>query len=174
MWKFAGGVAVGALLAFGYVRFDVALPGFLQLPDALRGNIVSSATEAQLYDLAAAPDVRERALEIYLANRAADAARLDAEAGHPFLTALHRARARREARRVLQALSAFEDALAQPALRESLVRRYGVSEDEALKRRMLSEALGKEPFLAAWVAQAFGAPAPDALEDHLRRAARAE
>jgi hypothetical protein len=98
MAKFIAGLVAGVLLAIGYVRFDVALPPFLRLPDLLRGNVIATATEAELYGDVVDPAVRRRALEIFFANRPADAASLDAEAGHPFLAALHRERAVREAR----------------------------------------------------------------------------
>ena len=67
MLKFVLGVVLGVLLAFGYVRWNIELPAFLTLPDKLRGNIVSTATESELYDLDGDPGAR-------LANSASTAA----------------------------------------------------------------------------------------------------
>jgi|CXWL01.1.fsa_nt_gi hypothetical protein len=44
----------------------------------------------------------------------------------------------------------------QPALRAKLERKYGVSENDALKRAMLIDALGKEAFLKAWLERKYG------------------
>ncbi|MBI1361851.1 MAG: hypothetical protein GC155_16365 [Alphaproteobacteria bacterium] len=172
MWKFLGGVALGVVLAFGYVKFNVELPGFLQLPGMLRGGLISSATEAQLYDLSADEATHQRALEVYFANQAHAAVQVDAEAGHRFLDALYAARARREAQELSMAWSAFDTALAKPALREALERKHGVTDDDALKRAMLFEQLDSKPFLKSWLARSGGALTPDTLRDRLTDAAR--
>ena len=70
MLKFILGVVFGAGLAVGYVRYNVELPEYLQLTDKLRGNLVSTATEFELYDLDQDIATRRRALEILFANRA--------------------------------------------------------------------------------------------------------
>jgi hypothetical protein len=151
MLKFILGVIAGALLSFGYVRYNVELPGLVQLPDRLRGNLVSAATESELFDLDAPPDVGRRALEVYFANRPQDAAALDAAAGHPFLAALHRDRAQRQARQVSLAWTAFDEGLSKPALRAALERKHATTETAALKQAMLEEALGRKPFLKSWL-----------------------
>lgn len=51
MFKFVFGTIVGAFLAFGYVRFDLSLPAPFQLPDRLRGNLIATATESDLFNL---------------------------------------------------------------------------------------------------------------------------
>lgn len=151
MWRFLAGVLIGALLAIGYVRFNLELPRILQLPDALRGGFISSATEEELYALSGDNEKRLRALEIYFANRASDAAALDALAGHPFLQALHQARARREAHQLMTRWSGFDKVLDQPALRQALERKYGLTDAEELKLRMLLDELGQTPFLKGWL-----------------------
>ncbi|NOT40645.1 MAG: hypothetical protein HOP13_09145 [Alphaproteobacteria bacterium] len=156
MLKFFTGTAMGALLAFVFVRFGLEPPAIVKLPEKLKANLVTTAVEADLYDLNAAGDVHERALKIYFDNRAGDAAKLDAAAGHPFLAALHRERARREARELNAAWSAYDDVLARPALRATLERKYGTSKDDALKRAMLMDALGKGAFLKAWLERGRG------------------
>ena len=170
--KFLIGVLAGAALSFGYVRYNVELPGILQLPDRARGNLISTAIEDQLYDLDADAATRRRALEIYLANRAADAALADAEAGHPFLSALHRARARREARQLLLALPAFDETLAKPALRSALERKHGTRDANVLKQRMLADALARKPFLKRWLEKAGRPTAGDGLRPGLQATAR--
>lgn len=156
MLKFFTGTALGAVLAFVFVRFGLEPPAITKLPDKLKANLVTTAVEADLYDLSAASDVQERALKVYFDNRAGDAAKLDAKAGHPFLAALHRERAQREARQLSAAWGAYDSVLAQPALRAALERKHGANEDDALRRAMLMEALGKKPFLKAWLERAHG------------------
>lgn len=151
MLKFFTGTAMGALLAFVFVRFGLEPPAIVKLPEKLKANLVTTAVEADLYDLNAADDVHERALKIYFDNRAGDAAKLDAAAGHPFLAALHRERAMREAAKLIAAWDAYDDVLAQPSLRATLERKYDAREDDALKRAMLMDALGKAAFLKAWL-----------------------
>jgi hypothetical protein len=167
MAKFVLGVVLGAVLAFGYVRWNVSLPAFLALPEQLRGNLVSAATEADLYDLDRDSSTRRRALEVLFANRAEFAATVDAEAGHPFLAALFKARAVREARRVVAQWPAFDDVLAKPALREALVRKHGTVDTTELKQAMLVEALGRQPFLEAWLARHVGQVRPEDLREIL-------
>lgn len=161
MWKFLGGVLLGVIVALGYVRFDLPLPEFLQLPGMLKGNIVSSATEQELYDLSADGGTRLRALDVYFANQSRAAAELDAASGHPFLHALHRERARHEARLLLAAREGFAAALAQPALRQTLERKHGVSDDAALEAAMLADRLDDYPFLTGWLAKSTECPGVD-------------
>ena len=84
MLKFFIGTALGALLSFVFVRFGLEPPAIAKLPEKLKANLVTTAVEADLYDLDAEAEVRERALKIYFDNRAGDAAKLDATSGTPF------------------------------------------------------------------------------------------
>ena len=170
MLKFVGGLLAGIVLALGYVRFDFALPEFLEAPEKIRGGVVSAAIEEDLYDLSADPGRRMRALEIYFINQAEAAAELDAEVGHPFLIALRRMRAMREARQLAMQWSAYDAALAQNALRDMLVRKHGTTEDDALKRAMLMEALQDKPFLQSWLTVEYGPVTKDNLRDLLAQA----
>lgn len=173
MLKFFLGTALGAILSFVFVRFGLEPPAITKLPEKLKANLVTTAVEADLYDLNAAAGVHERALKIYFDNRAGSAAKLDADAGHPFLTALHRDRAIREARQLNAAWSAYDDVLAKPALRATLERKYGASEDEALKQAMLMDALVKRPFLKTWLERAHGEVTAANLRALLIEAAKA-
>lgn len=171
MTRFVLGVVFGALAAIGYVRFDVVLPAWLQLPDLLRGNLVSTATESELYDLERDLTARSRALEVYFANRAREAARVDLEAGSPFLQALYRRRAAREARQLKGEWNAFDEVLAKPALRTAMERKLGTSDAEALKLQMLADALDRKPFLKRWLEQSAAPVARDSLPMLLDRLA---
>jgi len=151
MLKFLLGILLGAMMAFGYVRWNVQLPAALLLPEKLRGNIISTVVEADLYDLGRGAQARQRALEVLFATRPDYAARLDAGAGHPFLSALHRERAAREARQLLIQWPAYDDVLAKPALRAALERKHGSADPEVLKLAMLREALDRQPFLKSWL-----------------------
>jgi hypothetical protein len=152
MLKFILGVLFGAGLAIGYVRYNVELPEYLQLTDKLRGNLVSTATEFELYDLEQDLATRQRALEILFANRAEFAVEVDAEFGHPFLKSLYRRQAIREARLLRGQWSAYDTALAQPALKARLEQVHGTADSEVLKQRMLASALEKDyPFLKSWL-----------------------
>ena len=152
MLRFFLGVLAGALLAFGFVRFDLAPPSWLGLPDRMRGNLVAAAIEEDLYDLDRTPEARTRALEIYFANRAGDAARHDAESGFPFLESLYRRRAMRESREPSAQWTALDSTLAQPALRDALETRHATTDDEALKRAQLYAAYQERTFLRQWFA----------------------
>lgn len=163
MAKFVIGILVGAALAFGYVRWGVDALGILALPDKLRGNLVSSATEVDLYSLDRSLETRRRALEVLFANRPEFAASVDAEFGHPFLEALYKARAIREARILRQQWDAFDAVLAKPALRDTLEKKYGVHETLSLKHRMLLSRLGDYPFLKQWIESRHQAPDENTL-----------
>lgn len=172
MWKFLAGMAAGVVLAILYVVFNVQLPAFLQIPGLVRGGVISTATEAELYGLGEDDAARLRALEVYFDNRAADAAELDASAGHPFLTALHRARAAREARHLSTRWEAFDQALAQPALRQTLEGKHQTTDTTALKQAMLWEALDETPFLKQWLTITYGPQTPQLLYTTLLEARR--
>jgi hypothetical protein len=170
MLKFILGVVFGAGLAVGYVRYNLELPEYLQLTDKLRGNLVSTATEGELYDLGQDIKTRRRALEVFFANRPDFAVDVDAEFGHPFLTSLYRKRAIREARLLRGQWSAFDLALEQPALRARLEAKHATSDELILKQRMLADALDESyPFLKLWLSEN-GEPAGEGeLLDTLKR-----
>lgn len=169
MQKFLIGTALGAILSFVFVRFGLEPPAIAKLPDNIKANVVATVVEGDLYDLAAEADVQERALKIYFANRAGDAAKLDAAAGHPFLTALHRARAKREAAQLTALWQAYDTALAEPALRATLETKHGSTDSETLKRAMLLDALAKKPFLKAWLTREHGTTDSETIRDLLRQ-----
>ncbi len=151
MSKFILGVILGSLLAVGYVRFGWELPEFLQLSDRLHGNMVSTAIEFDLYDLNASEEKRRRALEVFFSSRPRDAVALDAAAGHPYLDALYRTRAAREARQLKLQGAAIDKTLAQPAMRAVLEREHGTTDTVRLKQEILLESLSRYPFLNEWL-----------------------
>ncbi len=174
MLRFILGIILGAAIAFGYVRYEWALPDALQLADRLRGNLISTAVESDLYGLDRDAATQRRALEIYFANRAIDAAKADHDAGHPFLKALHRERARREARQLAAQDAAASEVLARPALREAMERKFNSRDTDILKRSMQFDALERFPFLKAWLEKNHGSVTAERLPELLRTAARAD
>lgn len=172
MWKFLAGMVAGTILAILYVLFNVQLPGFLQIPGLVKGGVISTSTEAQLYDLEGDDAAQLRALEVYFDNRAHDAAEIDASFGHPFLSALHRARATREARQLSLRWDGLDAALQQPALRASLETRHGTTDTLALKQAMLWDALDETPFLKQWLTITYGEQTPQSLPATLTEARR--
>lgn len=171
MLKFILGVVFGAGLAVGYVRYNIELPEYLQLPDKLRGGLVSTATEGVLYDLDRDIAERRRALEVMFANRPDHAVKVDAEFEHPFLEALYRRRAVREARRLRGQWSAYDVGLDKPALREVLERAHGSSDTLVIKQRMLVKALNESyPFLKQWLEKKGEPIGETELLDTLKRA----
>lgn len=171
MLKFLLGVVFGALMSFVYVYYNIQLPAVLQAPDKLRGNLVSTATEDALYDLDAESAAKQRALEVYLANRSDDAAKIDAAFGHPFLAALYRERASHLARQLSMSWHAFDEVLSKDALRKTLETKHRTSDPDALKRAMLMEALERKPFLKRWLEKTAGPVTTDNLRDMIEKAA---
>lgn len=173
MWKFLAGTVAGTALAILYVLFNVQLPTVLQLPASVRGGVITTTTEAQLYDLQSDNAARLRALEVYFANRAQDAVAVDADAGHPFLEALHRARGRHEAQQLSTKWEAYDLVLAQSSLRDALERKHGEVDTIALKQAMLWEAQDEYPFLKQWLAITYGPQSKQTLYTALLDARRA-
>jgi hypothetical protein len=164
MLKFISGLLLGVVLAISYVRFNVQLPTILQLPDDLRGGLVSAATEIDLYDLDGDEQKRLRALEVFFANRPEAAAKADAEAGYPFLKSLHTSRALREARELRAQWHGFDTVLEQPGIKAALEQKYATSDTDQLKREMLHEELMTRPFLMDWLEQRGGPVNPDNVD----------
>lgn len=173
MLKFIIGTAFGALLAFASVRLGIEPPEFLKLPERLKGNLVATAVDDDLYNLDNDQPTRTRALAVYFKNRAKDAAKLDETAGHPFLNALYRTRAVREARTLAALWTAYDKVLAKPDLRRTLETKYATSDGDALKRAMLQEALAKKPFLTAWLARNHAPPTTENVREAIDKAAGA-
>jgi hypothetical protein len=165
---------LGVVLAISYVRFNVQLPPIAQLPNDLRGGVVSAATEGDLYDLNGNEQRRLRALEVFFANRPKAAAEADAEAGYPFLKSLHTARALRETRELRAQWHGFDTVLEQPGLKDALERKYATSDTDQLKRRMLYEELLARPFLVQWLEERGGPVGPDNVDARITSAAVGE
>lgn len=168
------GIVLGAALSFGYVNWGGAFFDVIGLPDRLRGNIVSSASENALYELQQDAGTRRRALAVYFDNQSEAAALIDAEAGHPFLSALHLRRAAREARQLHAQWKAFDKALDKPALRQALEKKHATKDILELKYKMLTEALVKQRFLQAWIARHYPGTADDGLLEVLMEIARGQ
>ena len=172
MLKFLLGTAIGALLAFVFVRYDLEPPAILDVPEKVKKTVIATAVEGDLYDLSRDEETRTRALEVYFKTRASAAAKVDADAGHPFLKALYRGRASREARLLLAQSPAFDRALEQPALRRALEHKHAATEPDELKRAMLWEALARKPFLKAWLEQADTETTLETVQERLEAVAQ--
>lgn len=171
MLKFLLGVVLGMAVAVAYVHWGFDLPDKLQIATKLRGNLVSTAVEGDLYDLDLDSSRRQRALEVLFANRPQFAAAVDDEMGHPFLEALMRNRAAKDARRLVSSWPAFDRVLAQTELRAALEEKHATRDVGELKRRMLAEAFSRETFLAAWIRRRGPAAAEGDLLAALREVA---
>ncbi len=174
MLKFLAGLVLGLAAAYAHVAWGPSGLSIFEIPDRLRGNLISSATESVLYDLDQPLEKRQRALEVLFQNRPAFAARVDSEFGNAFLRNLYRRRALREARELRLGWRAFDEALAKPALRAALERKHGTADTSALKRAMLMQAFRRKPFLVQWVARNVGPVREEALLDMLTRLSRQE
>lgn len=158
MGRFLAGTVFGLVLSVSYVWYDVALPEWVELPDMFQRSLKAAATDDTLFDVNAPSDMRQRALEVYFATQAKRAAAVDASLGHPLLTALVVKRVRDRARVLNAQWSGYDKALAKPALRKVLVAKYGVADDDRLKRHMLLAALRERTFLINWIKRHRSAP----------------
>lgn len=149
--KYIAGAVLGILITVGYTRLGFMTPAILEIPGKLKGNVISSAAEYDLYDLTQPIEVRERALEVFFGNRPKFAVEVDAEFDHSFLKLLYRKRVIREARQLRMQWSAYDTALEKPSLREVYQRKYGTNETIALKQSMLMDAYLEKEFLVEWV-----------------------
>jgi len=171
MLKFFLGTVLGAAMAFGYVRWDLDLPEFLQLPGMLKGNLVSTAVEGDLYDLDQPFKTRRRALEIFFQNRPKFAVSVDAEFGHPFLKVLYRKSVIRAARIIKAQGPALDRAFEKPELRKVLEKTHGTTDPELIRKRFLLAQFRKETFLVKWVEKNIGPVTEKNISSILQRLA---
>lgn len=172
MSKFLLGLVFGAIMSFAYVRYNVELPAIMQLPGLAQNAAVAVAATDDLYDLDAPEDHRQRALEVYFQSQAKQAAEIDQAAGSPFLKALHKRWAVREARQLKLQWSAFDQGLAKPQLRKVLERTHATTDPLKIKRAMLWKAFQDKPLLQSWLRHHGGPATPDTLPDRLTEAAK--
>ncbi|MGH1419492.1 MAG: hypothetical protein ACRBCJ_11595 [Hyphomicrobiaceae bacterium] len=174
MLKFFLGLCFGLIMSVSYVRWGIDKPQILNLVDQLKGNIIATATDSQLYDVNAPADVKTRALEAYFRNSAESAAKIDAEFGQPFLTALYRRRVIREARQLRLQWTAFDKALAQTNLRAALENKHQTTDTIELKQAMLMHALTEQKnFLWDWMRRYDEKPSPETLLNRLSKLSQA-
>ena len=158
MGKFILGALFGMAMSYAYVWYDVRLPDWVELPDLVKRNLATAVVDDRLYDLEASSSQRRRALEVYFTNQGPRAAKLDAQLGHPFLEAIRKKRVHREARITRGLWSAYDKALAKPNIRARLEEKYGTTDSQTLKRRMLLAAVREKTFLNAWITRDRGTP----------------
>lgn len=151
MWNFLTGTICGVMLSISYVWYDVSLPDWIELPDAFKKSLNAAVVDDALVDPDIPEATRRRALEVYFANQAERAAALEAELGYPMTRAMQIRQVKRAAQRLQEQWSGYDMILSQPALRETRSLKYGASDDDTLKRRMLMAALAERPLLVKWI-----------------------
>lgn len=170
--KFLAGLVFGAIMSFAYVRYNLELPAVFQFPGLVQNAAIATAVDADLYDLDKPPADRQRALEVYFQAQPKKAAEIDWKAGSPFLTALYKRWATRQARQLKGQWTAFDTALEKPELRKVLERAHGTADTVALKQAMLWKAYQDETFLKAWLQRNGGLPTKENLHERLIEASK--
>lgn len=154
--KFVGGVLLGVLMTYVYVRYAWAMPEVAQLPGKITEAAVVTTAEMDLFSPTAADDVRLRAFSVVMSQKAEEYAQIDREMGSPLLEEVLRREAVREAKLLKHQMTAYDAAMVRPSLRQALERKHGrTADDEELKRRMLLAALRDEEFTCWYVETRF-------------------
>ena len=174
MWNFVAGTICGVILSISYVWYDVSLPDWVELPHAFKKSLNAAVVDDALVDPDIPEATRRRALEVYFANQAERAAALEAELGYPLTRAMQIRRVKRAARRLQEQWSGYDVILSQPAVRETRSRKYGVSDDDTLKRHMLIAAMEEQPLLARWLKAHARAPSVSNVLEIVKEVSRLE
>ena len=151
--KFFGGVLLGVLMTYVYIRYAWAMPELVQLPGKITEAAVVTTAEVDLFSPQASEDVRRRAFSVVMSQKAEEFVEIDRELGGQLMEEVLRREAVRRTKLLKHQMSAYDVALDKPALRQALERKHGkTDDDEVLKRRMLMSALQDEEF-ACWYIQ---------------------
>jgi len=154
--KFIGGVLLGVVLTFVYVRYSWTLPEVAQLPGKITEAAIVATAEMDLFNPEASDDVRRRALSVVMSHQAGEFVELDHELGDPLMEEVLRRKAFRETKLLKHQMTAYEAAMDKPALRQALERKHGKTNDnEELKRRMLLSAIRSEEFSSWYLRRQF-------------------
>jgi len=157
------GVIAGVVLSSGYVKFNWALPGWLQLPGLVQGLGPRTVADSVLEDPAADLAAQQRAVEELFRHDPHFFRQLDDEMDH----AITRAAIDRKARHHLQLFQAKvatrRDQLGKhESLREVAFRKYGVETMEDLTVQAGLEDLRADAFLHGYLKARFPDLAGDA------------
>jgi len=160
------GVLFGVFMTFAYTRYAWKMPEVVQLPAKITEAAISTTAEMDLFSPTAPEDVRLRAFSVVMSQQADDFAEIDKELGSPLLEEILRREAFRESKLLKHQMSAYQVAVAQPALRKALERKHGrTDDDEELKRRMLLSAVREEEFTNWYLQRRFPNLTPDQTVD---------
>lgn len=154
--KFIGGVLLGVVMTYAYVRYAWAMPEVVQLPGKITEAAVVTTAEIDLFNPDASDEVRQRAFSVVMSQKAEEYVQIDRELGSPLMEEVLRRKAERATRLLKHQMSAYDVALEKPALRKALERKHGATDDdEELKRRMLLAALQEEEFTCWYLHRQF-------------------
>lgn len=164
--RFLGGVGLGVVMTYVYVRYAWAMPEVAQLPGKITEAAVVTTAAMDLFSPEASEDVRRRAFSVVMSQKAEEFVEIDRELDSPLLEEVLRREAVRQTKLIKHQMPAYDVALEQPSLREALERKHGRTDDnEELKRRMLLSAIHEEEFAAWYIRTRFPHLTPDKTVD---------
>ncbi len=161
--KLVLGALIGAGITYAYVRFGYKPPAVVQLAEKVTDGAVATTASISLYSPTASDEERLRALSVYLSKEPGVLLDINRELDDRIMQEVLRRKALNQAKVLKHQMTAYEGALARPALREVLQQKYGVTDDDQLKRRMLAAAIRKDEFLY-WYLKRISV---DQSDDHL-------
>ena len=148
--RFLGGVLLGVIMTFVYVRYSWAMPDVVKIPGKITEAAIVTTAAMDLFSPQASDEVRQRAFSVVMSQQAVEFVAIDAELGSPLLEEILRREAVRETKLLKHQISAYDAVMDKPALRKAMERKHGATDDdEELKRRMLLSAIDDEEF-ASW------------------------
>ncbi|MCH2202619.1 MAG: hypothetical protein MK102_11660 [Fuerstiella sp.] len=154
--KFVGGVLLGVVMTFVYVRYSWQMPEITRLPGNISEAAIVTTAGIDLFRPEASDDVRRRAFSIIMSQKADEIVEVDRELGSPLMEEILRRKAFRESKQLRHQMSAYEMAIDKPTLRKTLERKHGKTEDnEELKRRMLLSAIHEAEFTSWYLRTRF-------------------
>ncbi len=133
MWNFLVGTVCGVVLRFPTSGTTFHCPTGLSCLTPSRRASNAAVVDDALIDPDIPEATRRRALEVYFANQGNAPAALEAELGYPLTRAMQNRRVKRAAQRLRAEWSKYDETLRQPALREAMSRKHGVSDDDVLE-----------------------------------------
>ncbi|MCH2210066.1 MAG: hypothetical protein MK110_02105 [Fuerstiella sp.] len=154
--KFIGGVLLGIVMTFVYVRYSWKMPEVTTFPGKITEAAIVTTAGIDLFRPEAGDDVRRRAFSIVMSQKSDELVEIDRELGSPLMEELLRRKAFRQTKLIRHQMSGYETVLNQPALRKALETKHGKTEDdEQLKRQMLLSAIHEEEYTSWYLRTRF-------------------
>ncbi|MFK7819768.1 MAG: hypothetical protein AB8G99_13695 [Planctomycetaceae bacterium] len=141
------GVLIGVGITYAYVRFGYKPPAVVQLAANVTDKAVSATATETLYSPSATVQERTRALAVYLGKEPEELIDINQSLNGRIMNEALRRKALKQAKVLKQQFSAYDVALKQSSLRRRLEQKYGETNKNVLKRRMLADAIREEEFL---------------------------